>query len=82
MIEYTFDAKVFVAITIKAETEKQAREVLRDVTTPWQSHTRSGGRSTYIGEGHQDGEAELIMIDGQDIENIEEYLDGVSLQEK
>ena len=67
MKEYTFDAKVFVAITIKAETEKQAREVLRDVTTPWQRWT-SGGHSTYIGEGHQDGEAELIMIDGQAIE--------------
>lgn len=74
MKEYTFDAKVFVAITITAETEKHAREVLRDVTTPQQFTMRAGRHSTFIGEGHQDGEAELVMVDGQgtDATTIEE----------
>ena len=61
MIEYEFDVKLFAAIRVKAETEKEARSIL---TSLLDAASVSAGAwpdgSPAVFEASVDGEADLI----------------------
>jgi hypothetical protein len=68
MHEYLFDVKLFAAIRIKAETEADARAKLNKIFDCADANFDSdenGGSVT--GEASQDGDADLVEIDGEDV---------------
>ena len=69
MHEYLFDVKFFAAIRVRADSETEARAMLRaelDCCTanfgPWGSGPDEGG--LILGEASQDGDADLVEVDG------------------
>lgn len=66
MPEFLFDVKLFVSVRVQAETEAEGRRLLADAM---ECATINAGSwpngEPVLGEASQDGEADLIEIDGE-----------------
>lgn len=67
MNEYLFDAKLFVAVRIKAETAKQARRKLEEQLHCATINLGAIDGKEVVCEGSLDGDADLMEVNGEAI---------------
>ena len=66
--EYLFDVKLFASVRVKAEDENAARKMLNDVFDCADINAGAWPNGDPVtGEASQDGEADLIEVNGEDV---------------
>lgn len=65
-VEYTFDVKLFTTLRVKAESEAEARAILRRVMHCADANFGAwDDGSPILGEASMDGDPDLVEIDGE-----------------